>query len=104
MGCWASTFTISKIRERVLLREALCRQASYQQRRPSTIGSRVVSLSGWRAQQGTPAGSRTMRHVYFAFHYKSDIWRVNQVRNSGLLFGAKSVGFADRSLWERTKS
>jgi MTH538 TIR-like domain (DUF1863) len=45
-----------------------------------------------------------MRHVYFAFHYEDDIWRVNQVRNSGLLFGARSVGFADRSLWERTRT
>lgn len=45
-----------------------------------------------------------MRHVYFAFHYENDIWRVNQVRNSGLLFGAKSVGFADRSLWEKAKT
>jgi hypothetical protein len=44
-----------------------------------------------------------VRHVYFAFHYEKDIWRVNQVRNSGLLFGAYSVGFSDRSLWERTK-
>jgi len=26
------------------------------------------------------------------------------VRNSGLLFGAKSVGFADRSLWETAKT
>lgn len=45
-----------------------------------------------------------MRHVYFAFHYENDIWRVNQVRKSGLLFGAKSVGFADRSLWEKAKT
>lgn len=45
-----------------------------------------------------------MRHVYFAFHYEADIWRVNRVRNSGLLFGARSVGFADRSLWERAKT
>lgn len=45
-----------------------------------------------------------MRHVYFAFHYKSDIFRVNQVRKSGLLFGAHSVGFADRSLWEKAKT
>jgi len=49
-------------------------------------------------------GAMSVRHVYFAFHYKSDIWRVNQVRNSGLLFGARSVGFADRSLWERAKT
>jgi MTH538 TIR-like domain (DUF1863) len=45
-----------------------------------------------------------VRHVYFAFHYENDIWRVNQVRKSGLLFGAKSVGFADRSLWEKAKT
>ena len=45
-----------------------------------------------------------MRNVYFAFHYEKDIWRVNQVRKSGLLFGAKSVGFADRSLWEKAKT
>ena len=45
-----------------------------------------------------------MRHVYFAFDYENDIWRVNQVRNSGLLFGSKSVGFADRSLWEKAKT
>ena len=36
-----------------------------------------------------------MRHVYFAFHYKKDIFRANQVRNSGLLFGAESVGLRD---------
>jgi len=45
-----------------------------------------------------------VRHVYFAFHYETDIWRANQVRNSGLLFGAQSVGFADRSLWEKAKT
>jgi hypothetical protein len=45
-----------------------------------------------------------MRNVYFAFHYQRDIFRVNQVRNSGLLFGARSVGFADQSLWERART
>lgn len=45
-----------------------------------------------------------MRNVYFAFHYTKDIFRVNQVRNSGLLFGANSVGFSDRSLWEKAKT
>lgn len=43
-----------------------------------------------------------MRQVYFSFHY-DDIWRVNQIRNSGLLFGDKSVGFSDRSIWEEAK-
>jgi len=45
-----------------------------------------------------------MRNVYFSFHYERDIWRVNQVRNSGLLFGARSVGFADGSIWEEAKT
>ena len=43
-----------------------------------------------------------MRHVYFSFHYQ-DIWKVNQIRNSGVVGGAKSAGFADRSLWEEAK-
>lgn len=45
-----------------------------------------------------------MRHVYFSFHYKQDIWRANQVRNSGIAFGARSVGFVDRSLWEEART
>lgn len=45
-----------------------------------------------------------MRGLYFAFHYTRDIWRVNQVRNSGIIEGPKSVGFADRSLWEEAKT
>jgi len=45
-----------------------------------------------------------MRDVYFAFHYTKDMFRVNQVRNSGLLFGANSVGFVDRSWWEKAKT
>lgn len=44
-----------------------------------------------------------MRHVYFSFHY-ADIWKVNQIRNSGLVFGARSVGFVDKSLWEEAKA
>jgi hypothetical protein len=43
-----------------------------------------------------------MRHVYFSFHYE-DIWKVNQIRNSGVVGGSKSAGFADRSLWEEAK-
>lgn len=45
-----------------------------------------------------------MRGLYFAFHYTRDIWRVNQVRNSGIIEGPKSVGFADRSLWEEART
>jgi hypothetical protein len=44
-----------------------------------------------------------MRNVYFSFHYE-DIWKVNQIRKSGVVFGAKSAGFADRSLWEEAKA
>jgi hypothetical protein len=43
-----------------------------------------------------------MRNVYFSFHYR-DIWKENQIRNSGVVGGAKSAGFADRSLWEEAK-
>jgi hypothetical protein len=44
-----------------------------------------------------------MRHVYFSFHY-ADVWKVNQIRNSSVVFGARSAGFADRSLWEEAKA
>ena len=43
------------------------------------------------------------RHVYFAFHYQRDIWRVNVVRNSNVVQGFESAGFIDYSLWEETK-
>lgn len=41
------------------------------------------------------------RRVYFAFHYQRDIFRVNVVRNSGLL--QEEAGFFDGSLWEEAK-
>lgn len=41
------------------------------------------------------------RSVFFSFHYQRDIWRVNQVRNSG--FTQPETGFIDHSLWEETK-
>jgi hypothetical protein len=44
-----------------------------------------------------------MRNVYFSFHY-ADIWKVNQIRNSGVVFGAKSAGFSDGSLWEEAEA
>lgn len=43
-----------------------------------------------------------MRNVYFSFHYQ-DVWKVNQIRNAGIIVGARSAGFADRSLWEEAK-
>ena len=30
-------------------------------------------------------GADTKRKVFFSFHYENDIWRVNQVRNMGVL-------------------
>jgi hypothetical protein len=43
------------------------------------------------------------RRVFFSFHYQRDLWRVNVVRNSGMIDGVSSAGFADASLWEETK-
>ena len=43
------------------------------------------------------------RRVFFSFHYQDDIFRVNVVRNSGIVFGYAAAGFRDASLWEKTK-
>lgn len=43
------------------------------------------------------------RKVFFSFHYQRDLWRVNVVRNSGLVEGVSAAGFHDASLWEETK-
>lgn len=43
------------------------------------------------------------RRVFFSFHYERDIWRVNVVRNSGVVEGVSAVGFHDASLWEEVK-
>jgi hypothetical protein len=43
------------------------------------------------------------RRVYFAFHYQSDIWRVNQVRNSWVTKDREVAGYYDASLWEEAK-
>jgi len=43
------------------------------------------------------------RKVFFSFHYQRDLWRVNVVRNSGLIEGVAAAGFHDASLWEETK-
>lgn len=44
-----------------------------------------------------------MRQVYFSFHYE-DVWKANQIRNSHVVPGPKSAGFADRSIWEDAKA
>ena len=43
------------------------------------------------------------RRVFFSFHYQRDIFRVNVVRNSGIVEGSAAAGFQDGSLWEETK-
>jgi hypothetical protein len=43
------------------------------------------------------------RKVFFSFHYQHDLWRVNVVRNSGLIDGFSAAGFYDASLWEDAK-
>ena len=43
------------------------------------------------------------RKVFFSFHYARDLWRVNVVRNSGMIEGVAAAGFHDQSLWEETQ-
>jgi hypothetical protein len=43
------------------------------------------------------------RRVFFSFHYERDLWRVNVVRNSGLIEGFAIAGFHDASLWQEAK-
>jgi hypothetical protein len=43
------------------------------------------------------------RKVFFSFHYRLDLWRVNVVRNSGAIEGVAAAGFHDESLWEEAK-
>lgn len=42
-----------------------------------------------------------VRRVFFSFHYERDIFRVSQVRNSGLTKGTyEQAGFIDHADWE----
>lgn len=43
------------------------------------------------------------RRVFFSFHYQNDIFRVNVIRNGGVVVGKAAAGFHDASLWEKTK-
>lgn len=43
------------------------------------------------------------RHVFFSFHYKNDIWRVSQIRNSWVTQGNTTAGFWDDANWEAVK-
>src|SRR4051812_43987808 len=43
------------------------------------------------------------RHVFFSFHYRRDIVRVNQIRNLPEVIDEAAAGFKDSSLWEEAK-
>lgn len=43
------------------------------------------------------------RRVFFSFHYRNDIFRVNVIRNSGVVIGNSAAGFQDASLWEKAR-
>ena len=45
--------------------------------------------------------SSMARRVFFSFHYDRDIFRVSQVRNSGVITSSyESAGFIDHADWE----
>ncbi len=39
--------------------------------------------------------------VFFSFHYKNDVWRANQVRNSWVTQGKEAAGFIDSADFEK---
>jgi len=41
------------------------------------------------------------RSVFFSFHYKNDVWRANQVRNSWVTQGKEAAGFIDSVDFEK---
>lgn len=43
------------------------------------------------------------RRVFFSFHYKNDVWRANQVRNSWVTQGKEAAGFIDSAEFEKIK-
>lgn len=43
------------------------------------------------------------RRVFFSFHYREDVWRASNVRNSGNFDAVSAAGWKDASLWEATK-
>lgn len=43
------------------------------------------------------------RKVFFSFHFKNDVWRANQVRNSWVTQGTEVAGFIDSADFEKIK-
>ncbi len=44
------------------------------------------------------------RHVFFAFKWDPDVWRVNSIRNQTNLLGSTYTGYWDDSLNERSRA
>ena len=44
-----------------------------------------------------------VKRVFFSFHYKNDVWRANQVRNSWVTQDRESAGFIDSADFEKIK-
>jgi hypothetical protein len=42
-----------------------------------------------------------MRKVYYSFHYERDLWRVNQVRNIGIIKDVAPNALIGHAEWER---
>ncbi len=46
-----------------------------------------------------------MRHVYFSFHFRNDIFRANVVRNTWVgKGGSQAAGYKDLSMWESART
>jgi hypothetical protein len=43
------------------------------------------------------------RRAFFSFHYKNDVWRANQVRNSWVTQGKEAAGFVDSADFEKVE-
>lgn len=73
----------------------------------ATGRSREVSARQLATDEGSERSSARRdgmaRSVFFSFHYQRDIWRVNVVRNCGVVIGHAAAGFRDGSLWEEAK-
>ncbi len=43
------------------------------------------------------------RRVFFSFHYREDIWRVNQIRHVGVTRDWEALPFLDAASWEAVR-
>jgi hypothetical protein len=43
------------------------------------------------------------RRAFFSFHYRNDVWRANQIRNSWVTQGKEAAGFIDYADFEKIK-